>query len=1015
MRCGECLALLRAQQSGGDAGTDQVRRVAAREQARMMRGVLQHHRLEQELDVDEPPRALFQVERVRVGTIAFGAPARAHRDDLCAKIGLRVRLRGSIDAEWRGQAMLARGRELARQRDIPRNSARAHQCLTFPDPRASGLVRDECVEARHQQPGAAIGAQAHVDLVQAPGTQRRGQQVHDALREPRVVARAVERSRAVRLALAERRVVHEHEIEIRREAEFPRAETAVGDDREAATVVRAPIDVAMRRDDVALGDAQHRVEHGFGDLGQRARRAGRVDASAEKREADAEQGGQAFLLDGFDLGFRVRSGQDRNASCDRGADRDRVELRGIAAIVEQLVEQQRVARDLRGEERARGEHFGQAPQRGGLFREQGQVHRAARDGLDQVEQAREGRQRVVSRCGGGQQRGHQVIEPFARTRRHRAQCGTVEQAGQCRRGRVRIGKAMLGQHPRIDPVIRESPPRVRPDRPRTRPARALARRHECGEFLHDDRTMRVERLLQACAVHVAERERDAFARIGFGRKFVGLAIREHLHPVLDLAQEAIRLAEPACARRRDQAELLAHRERRQQAGRAQRRFAPTADHLRELHDEFDLADPAGAELEVVGKILARDLRIDECLHFAQARERAVVEVAAENERTQRVEQLRRTAAIARDRARLDPRVAFPVATLALVIAFHRRERRHQRARVAERAQAQVDAIREPVGADFAEQCDDVACDPREPCLGVERPRTVAAAVACMREDEIDVRREVQLAATELAEREHDEALHRALRVAQHAVARCDRTFGMRERGFDAGRGEHRGTGQDRVDRIDAVNVAPDQAQRFALAEAAQFRAHRILGPGRGEPARARVGMTRVAHQAHEFGPEQERITLEGFVREIAGQQHARQVIVDAGVVVERHALLAAARFETGHAPVQQGGKFAWQRHGDRHADQITAWMARKIPLPMPGHIPTLRESPGPVERSLLRSSRVAEEPSAASCALRRSRRHAKASAASCALRWSQGRDAAEAGRRWFMQSARRHGIVAPLP
>ena len=49
----------------------------------------------------------------------------------------------------------------------------------------------------------------------------------------------------------------------------------------------------------------------------------------------------------------------------------------------------------------------------------------------------------------------------------------------------------------------------------------------------------------------------------------------------------------------------------QQRARAQLRPAAAAHELERLHDELDLADAAGAELDVLGQILARDFLRDQ--------------------------------------------------------------------------------------------------------------------------------------------------------------------------------------------------------------------------------------------------------------------------------------------------------------------------------------------------------------------------------------------------------------------
>ena len=121
-------------------------------------------------------------------------------------------------------------------------------------------------------------------------------------------------------------------------------------------------------------------------------------------------------------------------------------------------------------------------------------------------------------------------------------------------------------------------------------------------------------------------------------------------------------------------------QRRQQAAFAQRRLAAAADQLQGLHQEFDLADAARAALDVVGEFLARDFGGDRRLHLAQAVERAVVEVAAIDERPQRLEEALARGDVARHRPRLLPGVALPVAAFALEVLLHRRERPAPRGR-----------------------------------------------------------------------------------------------------------------------------------------------------------------------------------------------------------------------------------------------------------------------------------------------------------------------------------------------
>ena len=392
---------------------------------------------------------------------------------------------------------------------------------------------------------------------------------------------------------------------------------------------------------------------------------------------------------------------------------------------------------------------------------------------------------------------------------------------------------------------------------------------------------------------------------------MGLLVGEHLHAVFESAQEAIGIAQALHATARDKAELLARGQRRQQSARAQRRFAATADQLHELDDEFDLADAARTELQMIGQILARDFGVDQRLHLAQAGERGVVEIAPEYERAQCVEQLRARVAVAGDRARLDPCVAFPIAAFTLEILLHRSERKHQTPGLAEWTQAQIDAIDIAVGIAIGEQRDQRLTDAHVIRTRIERARSIAVAVLGEREHEIDIRREIEFAATELAEREHDQPLWLAVRRAHAAVARCNLALGAAQRGFQTALGEHGSAGQGCFHRIRAVNVAPDQAQRLTQAKPAQRGAKVRVVSRLPQHARPRIRVTRIAHQLQQFRTQQVWIAQETFVGEIAGQKDALQMIVHAGVVVERHAGLAAGDFQARQTLVDEYGRGAW--------------------------------------------------------------------------------------------------------
>ncbi len=675
---------------------------------------------------------------------------------------------------------------------------------------------------------------------------------------------------------------------------------------------------------LAFGDAQHGGEHDFGDFGQRARGGDGVEPAAEEGQADAEQRGLAHFLDQLDLRFGIGLAERGETACQLLLDFAPRRRGLVDAIVEQVVEQQRMGDHAIGEEGAGREHAAEPPQRRRLFVEQGQIHRTACDRVRELEQARQRSHRLGLCRRRGEQRRHHAVEAFARTRRHVAQGRAAEQGFQFGGGFLRRIEAGRGERARVDAVAAvERAPQLAPLRLGLLRGAARLDRHQRAELLGDRGAVFLQFALQRGPAIAVERQREALADRRVRRNLVRLLVGEHLHAVFQPAQEAVGRAQPLRARRGNEAELLAGGQRRQQAARAQGRLAAAADQLHQLHDELDLADAARTELEMVGQILARDLGVDQRLHLAQAGEGAVVEIAAEHERPQRVEQARAGAAVAGDRPRLDPGVALPVAAFTLEVLLHRGERQRHAAGAAERTQAQVDAVDVAVGVVVGEQRDQRLADARVVGAGVERTGAVAVAVFGEGEHDVDVGGEVQLAAAELAEREHHQALRLPVRVTHDTVARGDLAFGAAQSRFDAGLGQHRGAGQRGLDRVGAVDVAPDQAQRLATAEMTQLGAQLVVVQI-GQRAGARVGVARIAHQLQQFRLEQARIAQEALVGEVAGQQHALQVVVDAGVVVERHAGLTAGVLEPRQAFVEEGGGRARPVRLRKHARIVAA-------------------------------------------------------------------------------------------
>ena len=157
-----------------------------------------------------------------------------------------------------------------------------------------------------------------------------------------------------------------------------------------------------------------------------------------------------------------------------------------------------------------------------------------------------------------------------------------------------------------------------------------------------------------------------------------------------------------------------------------------------------------------------------------------VEVLAKHEGPdQRIELV---VARAGQRARLEPRVTLPRAALRDQVALERRVGNRERPALAVGPQPHVDAKHVAVCRDVVEGADDAPAEAFEELAVREHARTVGLAVVGVDEDEVDVRRDVELAAAQLAHADNDEVLRDAVLVARRRRgSRAARGHGVRGR------------------------------------------------------------------------------------------------------------------------------------------------------------------------------------------------------------------------------------------
>jgi hypothetical protein len=220
----------------------------------------------------------------------------------------------------------------------------------------------------------------------------------------------------------------------------------------------------------------------------------------------------------------------------------------------------------------------------------------------------------------------------------------------------------------------------------------------------------------------------------------------------------------------------------------QRRFdaqfgvSAAGNELLRLDEEFDLADAAAAELDIVPfdrDFIVAAIGVDLPLHRVHVGNRREVEIFAPDERRERSEERLARHNVARTRPRLDQRGALPILSTALVIVERRRRGDGDLGRGRIGTQPQVDAEHVAVDSTLLQQLHQ---RPREPNVKCRRLRSRNESFAVVEDDEIDVARIVELAGPHLAHGEHDIAraltaglkdleLGAALRIAEQVIDR----------------------------------------------------------------------------------------------------------------------------------------------------------------------------------------------------------------------------------------------------
>src|SRR5690606_34093586 len=175
---------------------------------------------------------------------------------------------------------------------------------------------------------------------------------------------------------------------------------------------------------------------------------------------------------------------------------------------------------------------------------------------------------------------------------------------------------------------------------------------------------------------------------------VGLAVLDHLQPVLDRPQRAIGGGERRRLPCPDPPRLGECGDRRERRRSAQRRIAAAVDELVDLDEELDLADAAAAALEVEAgaeRLALRVMIADQPADRLDFTDRAEIEAASPDEGMDRIEEIAAERRIAGAEAGADEGGALPGQRRRFVMADRRVHRQRDRGHLRRRAKAKIDA------------------------------------------------------------------------------------------------------------------------------------------------------------------------------------------------------------------------------------------------------------------------------------------------------------------------------------
>src|SRR5579871_818608 len=266
------------------------------------------------------------------------------------------------------------------------------------------------------------------------------------------------------------------------------------------------------------------------------------------------------------------------------------------------------------------------------------------------------------------------------------------------------------------------------------------------------RQMYKQRFREALDIVEPGKAGDLRKVLRYFRQRMRLLIVDHLKPMFEVAQEPVGVDQLRARPLRDKTARLQRLDSIDGPPFAERAIAAAQDQLLRLGEEFDLADAAPAELEVVARHRNRTMAgmgVDLALDGMNILDRRVVEAAPPHKRLEVFQKVFAGVPVSGASPRLDKGGALPVLSHLFVVTQRGIDGDRDLSRAGIRPQPEVDAEHIAVGRDFAEQPDEAANEIDGSPARVAPPAE-RKAFAVVEGNEIEIARVIQLECTTLA-------------------------------------------------------------------------------------------------------------------------------------------------------------------------------------------------------------------------------------------------------------------------